>query len=179
MDSVDVARRRRRVAVAGPLASFADGLRAELASQGYAQDTVVDHVHLLADLSLWLLGQGMTVSDLTTQMAQEFLDAARWRVPRRSDRPRDHAFAGLSTQAAGHSTTPGRFGDHAVGDASCRVSPLPGRRAWSVSGNGHPLSALRTNVSGIASGSGHHGDGESVGRAGDRLCAGVGGDAAR
>jgi len=44
--------------VAGPLAPFADGLRGALAGQGYAGDTITDHVHLLADLSGWLGGQG-------------------------------------------------------------------------------------------------------------------------
>ena len=49
---------RRRIAVDGPLAPFADGLRRDLAGQGYALDTVGDHVHLLADLSGWLSGRG-------------------------------------------------------------------------------------------------------------------------
>ena len=54
MDFRDHARRRRRIVVAGPLALFANGLRQDLAGQGYALDTVTDHVHLLADLSGWL-----------------------------------------------------------------------------------------------------------------------------
>jgi hypothetical protein len=49
-------RRRKRIIVGGPLAEFAEGLRRELVGQGYALDTVGDHVHLLADLSDWLLG---------------------------------------------------------------------------------------------------------------------------
>jgi integrase/recombinase XerD len=60
MDSRGVARRRGRIIVGGSLAPFADGLRRELAGQGYALDTIVDHVHLLADLSGWLSGQGLT-----------------------------------------------------------------------------------------------------------------------
>jgi hypothetical protein len=53
MDSEN--RRRRRIVVGGALAPFAEGLRSALVGQGYAADTIVDHVHLLADLSGWLL----------------------------------------------------------------------------------------------------------------------------
>ena len=54
----------------GPLAPFTEGLRGDLAGQGYALDTVVDHVHVLADLSDWLSGRGLAVADLTTQVAE-------------------------------------------------------------------------------------------------------------
>jgi len=64
---------RQRIAVDGPLAPFADGLRRDLAGQGYALDTVGDHVHLLADLSGWLAVQGLTAADLTTVVAERFL----------------------------------------------------------------------------------------------------------
>lgn len=67
----------RRVVVEGPLAAFADGLRRELAGKGYALDTIVDHVHLLADLSGWLGSQGMGAADLTEQVAKEFLRVRR------------------------------------------------------------------------------------------------------
>jgi site-specific recombinase XerD len=81
MDSEN--RRRRRIVVDGALAPFADGLRSELAGQGYAADTILDHVHLLADLSGWLSGRGMVVADLTSVAAREFLAARRaagWRT---------------------------------------------------------------------------------------------------
>jgi integrase/recombinase XerD len=77
MDSRGHARRLRRVVVSGPLAPFADGLRQDLAGQGYALDTVTDHVHLLADLSGWLAGGGLTAADLTAEAAGEFLGARR------------------------------------------------------------------------------------------------------
>src|ERR687889_654141 len=64
---------QRRIAVGGPLAPFADGLRRDLAGQGFALDTVGDHVHLLADLSGWLSGQGLAAADLTTVVAERFL----------------------------------------------------------------------------------------------------------
>ncbi|WP_433562484.1 hypothetical protein ACQP1O_34160 [Nocardia sp. CA-151230] len=63
----------------GPLAPFADGLRRELAAQGYALDTIVDHVHLLADLSDWLSGRGLTGAGLTSEVAGEFLRDRRAR----------------------------------------------------------------------------------------------------
>jgi integrase/recombinase XerD len=77
MDSRDHARRTRWIAVTGPLAPFADGLRQDLARQGYALDTVTDHVHLLADLSGWLAGRGLGAADLTGEAAGEFLRARR------------------------------------------------------------------------------------------------------
>jgi hypothetical protein len=46
-----------RIVVDGPLAPFGDGLRRDLVTKGYALDTIVDHVHLLAGLSGWLSAQ--------------------------------------------------------------------------------------------------------------------------
>jgi site-specific recombinase XerD len=69
--------RRGPIRVDGPLAPFADGLRRELADQGYAVDSVADHVHLLASLSDWLSGQGIGVGELTTAVAEEFLRERR------------------------------------------------------------------------------------------------------
>jgi site-specific recombinase XerD len=77
MDSRDHARRPRRVVVPGPLTPFADGVRQDLAGQGYALDTVTEHVHLLADLSEWLAGRGLAATDLTGEAAGEFLRARR------------------------------------------------------------------------------------------------------
>src|SRR3989442_15546400 len=79
MDSRDGARRWGSIAVDGPLAPFADGLRRELAGQGYALDTIVDHVHLLADLSEWLSGRGLTGAGLTSEAAGGFLRDRRAR----------------------------------------------------------------------------------------------------
>jgi site-specific recombinase XerD len=77
MDSRPGARRRGPIIVGGPLAPFAEGLRRDLADQGYARDTIGDHVHLLADLSDWLSGRGLAVADLTTLVAGEFLRERR------------------------------------------------------------------------------------------------------
>jgi site-specific recombinase XerD len=77
MDSHDGARRWGPIIVDGQLAPFADGVRRELAGQGYALDTVGDHVHLLADLSDWLSAQGLDSAGLTTEVVEEFLRARR------------------------------------------------------------------------------------------------------
>jgi integrase/recombinase XerD len=77
MDSRPGARRRGPIMVSGPLAPFAEGLRRDLADQGYARDTVGDHVHLLADLSEWLSGRGLAVADPATPVAEEFLRVRR------------------------------------------------------------------------------------------------------
>ncbi|HEX2301020.1 MAG TPA: tyrosine-type recombinase/integrase [Pseudonocardiaceae bacterium] len=77
MDSEGVARRPGRIVVGGMLAPFADGLRSELARQGYAADTIVGHVRLLADLSGWLSGRGLTTAELTNEVARAFLHARR------------------------------------------------------------------------------------------------------
>jgi len=77
MDSRVGARRRGPIIVGGPLAAFAAGLRRDLAGQGYALDTVGDHVRLLADLSDWLSGRGLAAADLTTRVAEEFLRERR------------------------------------------------------------------------------------------------------
>ena len=66
-------RRARGIVVAGPLAPFAGDLRRDLAARGYALDTVTDHVHRLADLSVWLAGRGLTAADLTGEVAGQFL----------------------------------------------------------------------------------------------------------
>jgi site-specific recombinase XerD len=63
--------------VEGPLAPFADGVRRDLAGVGYAEDTVRDHMHLLADLSGWLLGLGLTAAGLTSEVVDGFLRARR------------------------------------------------------------------------------------------------------
>jgi integrase/recombinase XerD len=77
MDSRSGARRRASIIVGEPLAVFAEGLRRDLGGQGYALDTVSDHMHLLSDLSDWMSGRGLTAADLTTQVAEEFLRERR------------------------------------------------------------------------------------------------------
>jgi integrase/recombinase XerD len=77
MDLGDGVRRRRRIVVDGPLSLFADGLRGDLARQGFASDTIVDHVHRLADLSRWLDDRDLVTGQLTSEVVQEFLRVRR------------------------------------------------------------------------------------------------------
>ncbi|WP_405100799.1 site-specific integrase [Micromonospora sp. NBC_01412] len=77
MDLNDVARRRRRIVVQGPLAPFADGLREDLAEQGFSPDTIVDHARRLADLSGWLVARGLATGELTREVVREFLRERR------------------------------------------------------------------------------------------------------
>lgn len=77
MDSEDVGQRCRRIVVPGPFAPFADGLREDLAGQGFSPDTIVDHVHRLADLSRWLVERGLVTSELTSVLVREFQQERR------------------------------------------------------------------------------------------------------
>jgi integrase len=79
MDNRQHVTRPARVIVEGPLAPSADGMRKALALRGYAGDTITDHVHLLADLSGWLAGGGLTAADLTSAAAEEFAAGRRGR----------------------------------------------------------------------------------------------------
>ena len=88
MDNRQRERRPARIRVDGPLAPFADGMRARLAAQGYAGDTITDHVHLLADLSIWLGDRGLTAADLTSGTAEEHAAHRRGRGLRTGTGPR-------------------------------------------------------------------------------------------
>lgn len=61
-----------RVAVNGPLAPLADGLREELASRGYTPRSIRDHLYLVSWLSRWLQARGLTADDLTAAVVEEF-----------------------------------------------------------------------------------------------------------
>jgi integrase/recombinase XerD len=76
MPEVD-GRRRGRIVVAGPLAPFAEGMRRDLGGQGYALDTIAEHVHLLAGLSDWLSVQGLAACDLDSAAIEGFLRERR------------------------------------------------------------------------------------------------------
>ncbi len=77
MDSRRSDRRRTRIRVEGPLAVFAAGARQELLGLGYAEDTVCEHMRLLADLSGWLAGRGLAATGLTSEAAEAFLRGRR------------------------------------------------------------------------------------------------------
>ena len=175
MDSRGHARRPRRIVVSGPLAPFADGLRQDLAGQGYALDTVTDHVHLLADLSGWLASGGLTAADLTGEAAGEFLGARR--------------AAGHRTGVSARALAPVLGYLRSVQAAPPPVQPVPatpleallaayqqyleGERGLSA-GTVSALPAVCAGVPGRVPRTAHPDPGGAVGRAGHRLCAGAG-----
>jgi len=127
MDSRYHARRPGRIVVTGPLAPFADGLRQDLAGQGYALDTVTDHVHLLADLSEWLAGRGLAAADLTGEAAGEFLGARRAAGHRSGvTAPGACPGTGVSAQRAGRPGAGTAGSGRAAGGAAGRLPAVPG-----------------------------------------------------
>lgn len=64
--------------VPGPLAPYADGFRSELARLGYVPGGSIEHqVWVMAQLSRWLLGEGLGVVDVTPLRIEQFLAARR------------------------------------------------------------------------------------------------------
>ena len=59
--------------ISGPLATFADGYASELTRMGYARASVRLQMRLLADLSGWLLKEGMVAADLRSSNLDRFL----------------------------------------------------------------------------------------------------------
>lgn len=62
----------------GPLSPYLDGFAELLVHQGYCDDTGWKKIRLVADLSRWLVRQGLKIDALDEQQAAAFL-AARWR----------------------------------------------------------------------------------------------------
>ena len=57
----------------GPLAPFAEGFLAQLASGGYSIQAVRSHRGLVVHLSQWLAERGPGVRELTPEVAAKFL----------------------------------------------------------------------------------------------------------
>jgi integrase/recombinase XerD len=66
-----------RTLVVGPLASYADGWRRELAGRGYASHSITAHAQLMAHLSGWLAATGRGVDALTDAVVEEYVRARR------------------------------------------------------------------------------------------------------
>jgi len=66
-----------RVRVSGPLEPFAVGFAAELSRRGYARDSVVLQLHLMAHLSRWLECERLAVGELRSAAEVERFVAAR------------------------------------------------------------------------------------------------------
>ncbi|MEP6650716.1 MAG: site-specific integrase [Lapillicoccus sp.] len=62
-----------RVRFTGPLAPFAAGLGAELATLGYASSSATNQLQLAAHLSRWLRARGLGPADLTGPVLRKFL----------------------------------------------------------------------------------------------------------
>jgi integrase/recombinase XerD len=65
--------------VGGPLAAWAAGFAGYLTSRGYSWSSAKHHLHLMADLSAWLGGQGLAAGDLTQAVVDRFGGALRAR----------------------------------------------------------------------------------------------------
>jgi integrase/recombinase XerD len=66
-----------RVRVTGPRAGYVDGFRDELAAQGYTVQVRDRQLRMLAHVSRWMAGQGLSVAELTPDLLEDFLDERR------------------------------------------------------------------------------------------------------
>jgi integrase/recombinase XerD len=66
-----------RIEVTGTLAPFAGAFREALTERGFARWAVAQHTHLMANLSLWLGGQGLAPGQLTADAVNAFLTVRR------------------------------------------------------------------------------------------------------
>jgi len=68
---------RSGVRVAGPLAVFAPGFRAELVRRGYRSGSAADQLRLMAHASRWLAERGLQVGDLTEVRVAQLMSERR------------------------------------------------------------------------------------------------------
>jgi hypothetical protein len=61
-----------RVQVSGPLVPCAPGFRSELEARGFTPGSVALQLQLAAQLSRWLIAQGLNVSGLTPDRMEKF-----------------------------------------------------------------------------------------------------------
>lgn len=66
-----------RVRVRGPLERYIEGFCAELAGQGYARSSAVNQLKLVAYLSRWMMSEGISPEELSTERVDRFLVARR------------------------------------------------------------------------------------------------------
>ena len=66
-----------QVRLVGPLSPFAAGFAEELVQQGYRPRAVRNQMGLVADLSRWLLNEGISAEKLHTAEVERFVDARR------------------------------------------------------------------------------------------------------
>jgi site-specific recombinase XerD len=63
--------------VVGPLATYADGFRSELARLGYTHGSAENHVWVMARLSRWLATEGLEAGELESVRVEQFREALR------------------------------------------------------------------------------------------------------
>src|SRR6266536_6228577 len=66
-----------RVRVPGPLESYAEDFRGELAGRGYSPDAAAVQLQLMGHLSRWLAGQGLDPTGLTPAVVDAYLAERR------------------------------------------------------------------------------------------------------
>lgn len=66
-----------RARVVGPLATYADGFRSELARLGYTLGSAENHVWVMAHLSRWLISEGLETGQLDSVRVEQFRSALR------------------------------------------------------------------------------------------------------
>jgi integrase/recombinase XerD len=66
-----------RVTVTGPLAPYARGFCERLSERGYAPDSAVAQVQLMAHLSRWMLSENLTAADLQLEQVEQFARVRR------------------------------------------------------------------------------------------------------
>jgi site-specific recombinase XerD len=81
--------------VIGPLATYAEGFRLELAGLGYTPGSGENHVWVMARLSRWLVGEGLELGDLDSVRVEQFRSALRANSQKRV--PNKRALAPLLT----------------------------------------------------------------------------------
>src|SRR3954452_17186024 len=70
----------RRARFCGPLAPYAEGLRAELAALAYAPSTVTSHLGLWAQLDRWLVGWDSMISACGCARNVVVIRASSWEI---------------------------------------------------------------------------------------------------
>lgn len=150
----------------GPLASFADGYRSELARLGFTANSVVTHIVLLGQLSRWMAAMGVAVEDLAPAVVEDFLESRRAGGQRRVPTARVlgpllaylRAVAALGPAPTRPSTRLeellGRYERHLVEDRGLARSTIAGHLALARQFLGERESATgeETGVSGLSGG---------------------------
>lgn len=70
---------RREIPASGPLADRTVGFAGYLSDRGYASSSIRHHLYVVAELNVWLAGQGLSAEDLTGPVAGRFWEDLRAR----------------------------------------------------------------------------------------------------